>query len=356
MHSARQTRRLHTIAPLLTLALAGAAASAQVADCCTDVRWKASPAVDMPSPIKVCQSDGYLYGSFCFPFGTAFGCGVQSTLTVGQSFALNAGFSAGGVEIGAATTFSVSEAFAFTSGVCQRCRLFAQYRGGQFWPSLRFWSCEVFYGFWSFNMNHVIFKPNGGAIVRPCCEVDNTCPGCPRPPAESGASPGCGDDHGTEGDSEEPVDPGDNFDGPSVFIFELAGSFVTNGEVPSGHPILNGGSHFDSLNQWHRCQIMQLVQETEAETGQVFGELIVRDPDGTPHFVDLVSNPRGLCQCEIDYNDDGFLDATDINAFVNFFQNSDGAADLAFDRIFDLNDVIRFVQLFTTNCEGRLDP
>lgn len=57
MNTARHPRRSNTLVPLLTLALAGAAASAQVADCCTEVAWEDSykfyrPALAPPGDLR----------------------------------------------------------------------------------------------------------------------------------------------------------------------------------------------------------------------------------------------------------------------------------------------------------------
>jgi hypothetical protein len=351
MNTARHPRRVNSLAPLLTLALAGAAASAQVPDCCTDVAWKDSYKFYRPALLRLATSDGYLWGTFCFSFGNGYACGIPTAITVGQSYALEGGFSAGGFSANASATYSVEQNFNDTSGVCEERQLYARYRGVDHWPTLRPWREEVFVSFWSFYVFYNTFSPNGSATVRPCTQVDNTCPGCPRPPA--GASYGLFEDEGEDGPSGE---PDEQFDGPGVIVIELAQSFSTSGSVPPGHPVQSGGSSLDSLNQWQRCQIMQTVQGTELSSGQPVSELVIRDADGTVHFVDLVAEPKGLCACEIDYNDDGFLDQTDINAFIGYFASNDPAADLFGEGIFDLNDVIRFVQLFTTNCEGRLDP
>lgn len=352
MNTARHPRRSNTLVPLLTLALAGAAASAQVADCCTEVAWEDSYKFYRPALLRLATSDGYLWGTFCYPIGNGFACGLPSGLTKGQSFSLEAGFNAGGVNAKAATSYTVSQNYGpETAGACAEHQFYARYRGVNSWPTLRPWREEVFVSFWSFFVYYNTFTPNGSATVRSCTQVDNTCPGCPRPPA--GASYGLFDDEGEDGPTGG---PNEDFDGPGVILIELGQSFSTSGSVPPGHPVQSGGSSLDSLNQWQRCQIMQTVQGAELSGGQPISELVIRDADGTVHFVDLIAEPNGLCACEIDYNDDGFLDQTDINAFVGYFTSNDPAADLFGEGVFDLNDVIRFVQLFTTNCEGRLDP
>ncbi|HHN78862.1 MAG TPA: hypothetical protein ENK11_09370 [Phycisphaerales bacterium] len=158
------------------------------------------------------------------------------------------------------------------------------------------------------------------------------------------------DDAGNEPEGE-PSDPNGIMTEPGTIIFDLARSFIYEGDVPVDHPILSAGDSFDTMNQWQRCWIMQLVDQVQAGGDVMFRELVIRDADGSTTFVDLEADPSGICPCEIDYNDNTLNDLEDIEMFKRFFLGGDPAADLVTDGIFDLNDINRFVDLYVDVCE-----
>jgi CubicO group peptidase (beta-lactamase class C family) len=58
----------------------------------------------------------------------------------------------------------------------------------------------------------------------------------------------------------------------------------------------------------------------------------------------------GCAPCQIDFNHDGLLDLRDITAFSFLGRTGDRRGDLTGDEIFDLSDIARFVEAFTSGC------
>jgi hypothetical protein len=67
----------------------------------------------------------------------------------------------------------------------------------------------------------------------------------------------------------------------------------------------------------------------------------------------LVGSDAGSAQapaCPADYNNDGFLDFTDFDAFVAGFEAGDGAADFNADGFIDFTDFDAYVAAFEVGC------
>ncbi|USN97985.1 MAG: hypothetical protein H6810_07260 [Phycisphaeraceae bacterium] len=293
-------------------------------------------------------------GKFCLPLGSGYACGIQNTLTVGQEFELNASFTiggdAGGVTVGAAAKYTVSQAFQHTAGPCESCQLYASYDGAV----LRQWNVQEFCITGDSTYTRSTFYTYGAPTIQPCCEPNTSCPGChgsdniEQPiPDFWYADPG----------GPSPAEPGVNAPrGPGLpagsFIVDLREpwTFSPAAGLPAWHPMNAPGSTFATLNDWQRREIMREVHGYETVQGGPLALLVVFDVDGTPYFFDLVTDPGGLAPCDGDTNIDGLLDLRDVNLFIDYFLFGDPSVDFDGNNIIDLVDLVRFTSSFVAGC------
>ncbi len=227
----------------------------------TNVQWNNHPRV-WNNLLKVCQSNGFLKGQFCFKWGSAFQC-IPSTIGVGQEMSMSAGFEAGGFNASAGVTYSASQEFSCDATQNRRCQFFVCHDNATLQP----WQCECFLGIWSWNCSTDVFGSFGGTTVICCCQNINCSlsSGFDAPPG-GGASLG-----NTVG---------------SVF-FDLSSYFdVTAGAPPPGHPILGPHSFFAELSSWHLCEIQMAARDAEMMEGFPINEIVIMDVDGTTHHFD----------------------------------------------------------------------
>lgn len=280
-------------------------------------------------------------GKFCFPLGAGYGAGISSTLTVGQEFELNASFTLGnggaGVTVGAATKFTVSQAFSHTAPAGQNCQLYLSHDNAVMvhWTAQRF--CVV--GNRTFTTTS--FTSFGTTTVIPCCE-----------PA-GGGRPGAAPPDGGANQAEQAYASGPDYSSSprSTLIFDLRGqpSFEPN-SLPSWHPMNQPGSSLSTLNGWERREIMRGVREAEEIQGHPIAELVIFDTDGSFEIWDLEADPSGLVPCVADTNSDGLFDQADVTLFVNYFLSSDPAADIDGSELLDLSDVTAFAESALAGC------
>ncbi|MBK9386336.1 MAG: hypothetical protein IPN34_16105 [Planctomycetes bacterium] len=224
------------------------------------------------NPLKVCTTDGYQWGTFCFPYGSAYACGVSTTVTAGTTVSLSASFGANGATVGATSSYTFSQAFSHTAGRCERCQLYICYANS----SLQHWECECFLDWYSWRMSYDVFTPGDGGTVRPSCVGDLTCPGC-RPPA---STPTLGS--GPLG----AVVPG------SGISFDLTRSFqIASGHPEPGHPIYAPHDLLQQLMPWHLAKLAWTVDEAERQAGHGFQYLMLREAGGLAHLYDLTLGP-----------------------------------------------------------------
>jgi hypothetical protein len=331
--------------------LAGTAAG--VDDCCTNAQTENSfRNENLGSALCISNwaSNTRLIGKICLPLGSGYACGIQSTLTVGQEFELRAGFTVGGdvggVSVEAATTYSVSQAFQHTAGMCESCQLFASYSGAV----LRQWDVSSFYplGIKSESKRTTFYTFGNAPTIVPCCEENTNCPGC----RTSGAGAGVGGGEAGMGILLDPERSPDCSAGVlGSFIVDLrVPDFIAPFGLPAWHPMNAPGATLATLNGWQKRQIMRESCAVAGFEGMPFGTLVVIDPDGSGVYFDLVTDPLGLVPCPADLNCDGVLDLADIGLFVNYFLFGDIAVDFNDDGVLDLLDINAFVSGFLAGC------
>jgi hypothetical protein len=344
-------RRTRTICAIgaLTAALILTGHAPAVEDCCTNVQSEQTIRNEVLGN-DFCASNWFsetrLIGKFCLPLGSGYACGIQSTLTVGQEFELRGGFSIGGASVEAAATYSVSQAFQHTAGMCESCQLFASYSGAV----LRQWDVSSFYplGIKSESKRTTFYTFGNAPTIVPCCEENTNCPGC----RTSGAGAGVGGGEAGMGILLDPERSPDCSAGVlGSFIVDLrVPDFIAPFGLPAWHPMNAPGATLATLNGWQKRQIMRESCAVAGFEGMPFGTLVVIDPDGSGVYFDLVADPLGLVPCPADLNCDGVLDLADIGLFVNYFLFGDIAVDFNDDGVLDLLDINAFVSGFLAGC------
>lgn len=276
---------------------------------------------------------GEFTGTFAFPWGSGYGCGVKTTITIGTEKTLSAGFTAQGVSASTSVAYKFEQAYEHTSPNCQTCQLWVKYNNAtlkRYYVAHTNWLLSGYDG-WRANFYHKLSQ------VVPTCEVTNaacTAAGqiCPPPGGIAG-----GDD-GEGPIASEPY---------STLVIDLQESFLNPTGWPEGHPAYGPHGKLDLLTPWHRCE---LARELEASTGFVndpaFGSpnmirfLIVIDDDGQTHQFDLEQgSPPFVCSCPADFNGDGVVDGVDLGALLATWGVADSVGDLDGDGVVGAGDL-----------------
>jgi hypothetical protein len=325
--------------------LAALASSAMgVGDCCTAKVTTASfrnERIDALACSSVWSSTHRDDGKFCFPLGSGYGPGLETTLTVGQEFELNASFNlgndAGGVTVGMARKFTVSQAFTHTAPQGQNCQLYLSYDEAV----MRHWTVQRFCVLGDRTYTHTTFTSFGTTTVVPCCEPARG--GAPNTDGQAAnGSPACTD----------PVVVAEGGASPrATMALDLReqSSFEPH-NLPSWHPMNQPGSDLATMNGWQRREIMRGVREMEAIQGFPMSELVIFDLDGSFVIWDLEADPSGLVPCPADADSNGLVDSSDIVLFVNYFLSDDPAADVDGSGLLDLRDITGFVESTLAGC------
>jgi hypothetical protein len=136
---------------------------------------RAGQGFQQPSPLVVCELQSAQRGTFCFPFGAGFGCGLELKLSAGAETTLMTRFLAGAIPVQATLNFKVAVEVAYRSHRCEYCRpkVCAE-------AMLFVWKCERFLGFWSWTTIDTQFVPSVQPLFLTNCTPNDPLCNCPQ--------------------------------------------------------------------------------------------------------------------------------------------------------------------------------
>ncbi len=239
----------------------------------SDLSWEPFPRVrnDFGTICsEVCSSDGFLHGTACFKWGSAFQC-TSSSIQSGQSQSLSGGFSAAGFSASASVTYTASQSFTCDATENLKCQFFVCHD----LAIIRPWDCQTFYPWGTYDSSVDDFSTHQGTTVVCCCE-EASCmmPPEAHPPADGDGAPAMG----------PPAPLG------SILV-DLSSYFSTFGPPPPGHPIAGPSDYLADLTEWHLCEIQRKVGAMMVGAPSPINELVIMDVDGTTHHFDLEADP-----------------------------------------------------------------
>jgi hypothetical protein len=136
---------------------------------------RAGHGFQQPSPLVVCELLSAQKGTFCFPFGAGFGCGLELKLTAGAETTLMTQFWAGAVPVRATLDFKIAVEVAYKSHRCEYCRPKVCVEALIF-----VWKCERFLGLWSWTTIDTNFVPSVQPLFLTNCTPNDPACNCPQ--------------------------------------------------------------------------------------------------------------------------------------------------------------------------------
>ncbi len=136
---------------------------------------RAGHGFQQPSPLVVCELQSAHKGTFCFPFGAGFGCGLELKLSAGAETSLMTQYWFGRVPVRATLNFKVGVEVAYKSHRCEYCRPKVCVEALIF-----VWKCERFLGLWSWTTIDTNFVPSIQPIFLTDCTPNDPLCNCPQ--------------------------------------------------------------------------------------------------------------------------------------------------------------------------------